>query len=295
MFLSLTPIPKNHQILINLSIKKYNDRIENKNIIIKTDQEIKKEDKNIIVEYTGSLECNRCKSIILNENDIKGAIIYNIPKERDSRDAIINNRKNFVRKNELKSPLLYITENISNKNCLINLEGNFFNKNKFFISQINLKLIDRNNRKNITVSCGLNERSIFSCPINENLNKFEYKLEQFIINKKENIIIDNSIIVKNNIMYHITCNNKNNDKKDEQNKKDKDKDKDNLKVDPKKKSKKKKIIIGIVCIIVLLYCLFSYCCYEKEPEINYSSSSRGAAISSSNYIGETSGLLNRRW
>ena len=295
MFYSLTEIPKNHQIKINLSISRYNDnvrqyKLENIDIILTTNQEIRKEDKNIIVEYSGSLDCTKCRSIILNEKKIEGAIIYNIPKEIEFRDAIINTSKNFVTISELKSPLLYITENISNKNCLINLEGNFFNKNKFFNSKFNLNFLGTYNRKNINVFCGLNERSTFSCLLNEDINNFEYKLEQFIIDKKENIIIDNSKIVKNNIKYYITCENKNDIKKDENNKKE-----DTLKNAPKTKSKKKKILIGIIFTIILLYCLISCCCNEKEPEIKYSSSSRVASISSSNYIGETSGLLNRRW
>ena len=89
----------------------------------------------------------------------------------------------------MKSPLLYITEDISNKNCKINLEGNFFNRNKFFASKLNLLLISTDNKNNVTISCQLNDRSIFSCSFSENLKNYNFKLEQFIIDQKENIII----------------------------------------------------------------------------------------------------------
>ena len=69
---------------------------------------------------------------------IEGATIYNIPEEQSLRDPISVNKGFYISKNEIKSPLLYITENISSKNCMINLEGKFFNKNKFFISKFNL-------------------------------------------------------------------------------------------------------------------------------------------------------------
>ena len=93
------------------------------------------------------------------------------------------------------NPPLYITENIFNQNCMLELAGNFFNKNKFFISRFPLILIGvgyYNNNRNITIYCNLNERELFSCPINENINNFEFKIEQLIINQKDNnIIIDN--------------------------------------------------------------------------------------------------------
>ena len=293
MFYSLTPIPKGHKIKINLSLSKYSnigyEKTEDKFIILKTEQEIKKDDKNIIIEYIGYFECKNCRKIILKKYNIEGATIFNIPEESSDRDAIAYNKKNYLSINEVKNPLLYITENISNKNCMINLEGNFFNKNKFFSSKFELKLINIGNKNNITIFCGLNERTTFSCLIDQNINNYEYKLEHFIIDKKENIIIDNSIIVKNNIIYHVSCEIENNNKVEE------NKLKTNVKEDSKKKSKKKKILIGIICAIIFIFCLLSCCFYEKEPEYNYSSSSRGASISSRNYVGETSGLLNRRW
>ena len=296
MFYSLTSIPKGHKIKINLSISKYNKmgfNIEDKNIILTTNEEINTSDKNIVIEYKGSLECKDCKKIILKNDNIEGATIYKIPEEKYLRDAIFVNKNNYISRYDIKSPLLYITEEISNKDCMVYLQGHFFNNNKFFISQFNLVLINKGNpqiKNNITVSCSLNERSIFTCPIKEQINRYDYELEQFIIDKKENIIIDNSLILKNNKINYVTCENKKIN-----NKNDKivdNKLKNNEKVDVKKKSKKKKIIISLICLVLLLYLIITCCCYE-EPEYNYSPSS--GAISSSNYVGETSVLMSRRW
>ena len=298
LFYSLTPIPKGHQIKINLQIFKFdyisrNNMIENKSIILMSEQEINKEDDNIIIEYTGNLECRECKKIILDKNNIEGATIYNIPEDENQREAIFVGRKKYISKFNIKNPLLYITERVSNKNCLVNLQGNFFNKNRFFPSKFSLILINNGNsfeNKNITISCGLNERSIFECPIEENLKKFEFTLEKLIINKKENIIIDNSLVTGNNMVNQIYCNKEINKIQVEENNL-----KNNNKSVSKKMSKKKRIIILLICLIILLYLLINCCCEEeKEPEYKYSSSSSGS-ISNRNYVGETSGLINRRW
>ena len=299
MFYSLTPIPKGHKIKIHLSISKSHyargfNQMEYQYVILKTEQEINKDDKNIIVEYIGLLDCLGCKRIILNQNNIEGATIYNIPENQSLRDGIYINRNNYITRSEIKSPLLYVTENISNNNCIANLEGKFFNRNNAFTSKFNLILITTNsNQNNVTVPCQLNEKKIFTCPVQDALNNYEYKLEQFIIDKKENIIIDNSLIINNNIVNKISCEKENNKlKNDEVNSKDTDNPKS------KKKSKKKKIIIGGICILILVYIMIDFfCCYEEEPHYQYSSSnssSRGS-ISNSNYVGETSGLINRRW
>ena len=291
MFYALSPIPKGHKIKIYLSLLKYynlgNEKIKDRSIILKTDQEINKDGKNVIVEYIGYLECKNCRKIILRRYGIEGAIIYNIPDDKNFRDAIVYNRNNYLKINEAKSPLLYITENITNKNCMINLEGKFFNQNRFYPSKFALKLMDIRKSNNFTIFCGLNERNTFSCPIDKNINNYIYKLHYFIIDKKENIIIDNSIILKNNI-FHVTCQNENKNKIDE------NKLKNNVKGDIKKKSIEITIILEIICIIIIIYCLFDCFYYDKEPEYNYSSSSRDVSIPSRNDLGETSGLLNRR-
>ena len=50
-------------------------------------------------------------------------------------------------------------------------------------------------------------KKIFICPILENLKDYKYKFEQFIIDKKENIIIDNSLITKDHINNMVSCEN----------------------------------------------------------------------------------------
>ena len=294
---ALSPIPKGHRIKINLSISKFNyingySSIEEKSVILTTEEEIDKDGNSIIIEYTGSLECKDCRKIILNKTNIQGATIYRIPEQKHLRDAFVINRNNFISKNKIQSPLLYITENISNKNCNIDLIGNFFNKNKFFASKFSLLLISTENKDNITISCQLNERSIFSCPISVNLVNYSYILEEVVTNKKENIIIENSMVTKNNMSYIISCENENNKVQVDENKIKNLKDSD-TKVT--KKTSITKIILFIISIIIILYLIIDCCCgYEKEPEYQYSSSSTGA-ISNKNYIGETSGLINRRW
>ena len=297
---ALTPIPKGHRIKINLSISKFNyidgySSVEEKSVVLKTEEEIDKDGNSIIIEYTGSLECKDCRKIILNKENIQGATIYKIPEQKHLRDAFVINRNNFISKNKIQSPLLYITENISNKNCTIDLLGNFFNKNKFFASKFSLLLISTENKDNITISCQINERSIFSCPISLNLINYSYIIEEVVTNKKENIIIENSMVTKNNMSYIISCENENNKIQVDENKIKnlKDSDKENTK--STKKTSKAKIILFIISVIIISYLMIDCCCfYEKEPEYQYSSSSRGA-ISNKNYIGETSGLINRRW
>ena len=310
MFYSLTKISKGHKIKIKTLISRYNDNTgieetENKYLILKADDEIDKNGRNIIVEYTNFFECRNCIKIMLYKSDIEGATVYNIPEEQSLIDAIAVNKNNYISKNNVKSPLLYITENLSNRNCLINLEGNFFNKDKFFISKFNLNLVNagyaNTSKKNKTISCGLNERSIFSCPVNEFIDNFEYQLEQFIIDKKENIIIDNSLILEKNNINNIKCTNLNNENNiSNKNKENTNKNnKNNVRSNSKKFSKKKKIIMGIILLIILLYLIVSCCCNTEKEEYNTyssSSSSRGTGtVTYRNYIGETSGLLNRRW
>ena len=146
--------------------------------------------------------------------------------------------------------------------------------------------------RNITVNCGLNERSIFSCPINENLNNFEYKLNQFIIDDKENIIIDNSLVTRGSVTYRVTClpqpgslqNTNNLFKNDE---------KQNDSVNSIKRSKIKKILIWIFILIVAYYVISKFCCHkEEEYSDEYNSRWR---VSSNNYGGETYGLRSRGW
>ena len=128
-----------------------------------------------------------------------------------------------------------------------------------------------------------------------NLVNYSYILEEVVTNKKENIIIENSMVTKNNMSYIISCENENNKVQVDENKIKnlKDSDKENTKVT--KKTSITKIILFIISIIIILYLIIDFCCgYEKEPEYQYSSSSTGA-ISNKNYNGETSGLINRRW
>ena len=298
MFYALTPVPLGHKIKARFSIKKYNydtgyNDQENKYIILKTEEEINPNDKNIIIEYIAKYECQQCKQIILDKNNIQGAKIYNIPEEQYQLDAVAVNQNNYLTKSKMESPPLYIVDNIFNQNCMINLNGNFFNKNKFFIAKFPLTLIKSSNYggsgSNITVYCGLNERGVFACPITDNMEIFEYKLEPLIIDKKENIIIDNTYLAKSGIVNQVSCkvvgvpkiglSQNNND--------------DQLKENPvKKMSTTKKIIIGIVVIIILYY-LISKCCCPKEEEEFTDDYNPKWRVSSSNYGGETYGLRNR--
>ena len=298
MFYALTPVPLGHKIKARFSIKKYNydtgyNDQENKYIILKTEEEINPNDKNIIIEYIAKYDCQQCKQIILDKNNIQGAKIYNIPEEQYQLDAVAVNQNNYLTKSKMESPPLYIVDNIFNQNCMINLNGNFFNKNKFFIAKFPLTLIKSSNyggsSSNITVYCGLNERGVFACPITDNMELFEYKLEPLIIDKKENIIIDNTYIAKSGFVNQVSCkvigvpkigvSQNNND--------------DQLKENPvKKMSTTKKIIIGIVVIIILYY-LISKCCCPKEEEEFTDDYNPKWRVSSSNYGGETYGLRNR--
>ena len=214
MFYALTPIPQGHKIKVGFTISTggYNygefNKI-NKNIVLKAGESITPDDKSIIVEYYARFECPQCKKLVVDKNNIYGAKVFNIPNDEYLLDAVnINQMGNYLQKNKMENPPLYIAENIFNQNCMLELAGNFFNKNKFFISKFPLTLIGTgyyNSNKNVTVYCNLNEREIFSCPIQENINNFEFKLDQFIINKKDNIIIDNSKITRDRMTFHASC------------------------------------------------------------------------------------------
>ena len=300
---ALTPIPLGHKIKLRFSVSRLNYENgfveqENENIILKSEEEITPNDKNIIVEYVTRYDCEKCKKIILDKNYIKGAEIYNLPKEQRLLDAIEINKNNYLTKGRMQNPPLYITENIYTQNCLINLGGNFFNKNRFFASKFELNLINvgyYNNNKNLTVYCSLNERGIFSCPITENLNNFEYKLEQFIIDTKENIIIDNSILSRQTMTNRASCQigSRNNFQNNINNNMVNNYDKNNNIVNVTKTTRTKKIIIWILTIVIVYFIVNKYCC-KKEEEYSDEYNSRWR-VSSSNYGGETYGLRGRGW
>ena len=318
MFYALTPIPLGHKIKLGFTIttNNYNygesNKI-NKNIILKTEEEITPNGKSVIVEYVTRFECPNCKKLVLDKNNIYGAKIYNIPNEEYLLDAInINQNGNYLQKSKMISPPLYITENIFNQNCFIELAGNFFNKNKFFISKFELILIGTgyfNANKNVTLYCNLNEREIFSCPIYETLNNFEFKLESLIVNQKENIIIDNSKVSRTGMTFHCSCqtinnniaqqfgniannpnnanniNNQNNPIKNPEQMPD---------VLIQKKTNWKKILYIVISIIVAYYIISKCFCKKEEDNSNEEYDSRWR-VSSANYGGETYGLRNRGW
>ena len=208
---------------------------------------------------------------------------------------------------------MYIAENIFDQNCMFELAGNFFNKNKFFISKFPLTLIGTgyyNSNKNVTVHCNLNEREIFSCPIQENINNFEFKLDQFIINKKDNIIIDNSKITRDRITFHASCqaysnydlwgpNNNNyrgNNPISNFNQNDFLKNSEQMPdILIKKRTNLKKIFM-IIASLVISYYVISKCCFKKEEEENEEYNNSRWRISSSSYGGgKTYGLRSRGW
>ena len=297
---ALTPIPAGHKIKIRLLISRYNrdsrsTEQESQYIVLKNEEEISPNDRNIIVEYTARLDCETCRKILLDKSSFEGVKIFNIPEKEYLLDALETNSNNYLQKNRMQSPPLYITENIYTQNCLINLGGNFFNRNRFFASKFALNLIGDgyNNNRNITVNCGLNERSIFACPINENLNNFEYKLEQFIIDVKENIIIDNSLVTRGSFPNRVTCltqtgslQNTNNLFKNTEQKND------SVSI-IKKKGKIKKIVIWIFILIMVYYAISKFCC-QKDEEYSDEYNSRWR-VSSNSYGGETYGLRSRGW
>ena len=311
MFYALTPIPVGHKIKIGFTISTggYNYGENNKikkNIVLKTEEEINPDGKSIIVEYIARFECPQCKKLILDKNNIYGANIYNIPNEEYLLDAInINQMGNYLVKNKMQSPPLYVTENIFNQNCMIELAGNFFNKNKFFISKFPLILIGNgyiNSNKNTTIYCNLNEREIFSCPIKENLNNFEFKLEQFIVDKQENIIIDNSKILRDRNYYQASCNIYNNygtyGNNINQNQNNIVKSSTQMEMPDvliQKRTNWKKIIL-IIILLYIAYKIFSKCFCKKEEEFqNDEYNNSRWRVSSSSYNGESSGLTNRSW
>ena len=308
MFYALTPIPLGHKIKVGftLSTGNYNYGDSNRlsrNIILKTEEEISPNDKSVIIEYVARFECPQCKKIVLDPNKIQGAKVYNIPKEEYLLDAINVNQNGYLQKSKMTSPPLFITENIFNQNCMIELGGNFFNKNKFFISKFALTLIGigyYNPNRNITLYCSLNEREIFSCPIQENINNFEFILEPLIVNQKENIIIDNSKMTRDRMIFHASCqqlnnispmnmgistNNYNNNQKQNDPIKNPEQMPDLL---IQKKTDWKKIIYIIVILIVAYYILSKFCC-KKEEDNNVEYDSRWR-VSSESY-----GLRNSNW
>ena len=298
MFYALTPVPLGHKIKASFSITKYNynsgyNDLETKYVILKTEEQISPNDKNIIVEYVARYDCDQCKKIILDKNSIKGAKVYNIPDDIYFLDAVAINQNNYLTKSKIQNPPLYIVENIYSQNCNIYLGGNFFNQNKFFASKFALNLIGAGyygNSKNITVYCGLNERGSFYCPINENLNNFEYKVQQFIIDQKENIIIDNSYIAREGITNQVTCQVGNNINNNLMN----NNDKSNETIDGQKTFTWKRLFIGIFIIIILYYVISKFCCPKEEEQYNDDYNPRWR-VSSSNYGGETYGLRSRGW
>ena len=311
MFYALTPIPFGHKIKVGFTLTTggygYGESNKiNRNIILKTEEEITQNDKSVIIEYVARFECPQCKKIVLDKNSIYGATIYNIPNEEYLLDAInVNQNGNYLQKNKMTSPPLYITENIFNQNCILELAGNFFNKNKFFISKFPLNLIGTGyytTNRNVTLYCGLNEREIFSCPINENLNNFEFKLEPLIFNQKENIIIDNFKMTKDRMTYRASCqtSNLNNvntygNNANTQSKNDYIKNPGQMPdVLIQKKTNWKKIIYILLSIIAAYYIL-TKCCCKKEEEENVDYDNRWRVSSSSYGGGESYGLRSRGW
>ena len=141
MFYALTPVPLGHKIKVRFSITKYNydsgfNDQEFKYIILKTEEAITTNEKNIIIEYMAKYDCEQCRKMIIDKSSIQGATIYNIPDDQYFLDAILTNRKNYLSKNTMQNPPLYISDNIYSQNCMIYLGGNFFNRNTFFISKI---------------------------------------------------------------------------------------------------------------------------------------------------------------
>ena len=316
MFYALTPVPLGHKIKVGFTISTggYNygefNKI-NKNIILKSGESISPDDKSIIVEYYARFECPQCKKLILDKNNIYGAKVYNIPNDEYLLDAVnINQMGNYLQKNKMENPPLYISENIFNQNCMLELAGNFFNKNKFFISKFPLTLIGTgyyNSNKNITVFCNLNEREVFSCPIQESINNFEFKIEQFIINKKDNIIIDNSKLARDRMSFHASCQSYNNYGMGGANyggnnpitnpsQNDLVKNAEQMPdILIKKRTNWKKIFLIIASLVVSYYIITKCCCKKEEEENEEYNNSRWRVSSSSYGGGETYGLRSRGW
>jgi len=316
MFYALTPVPLGHKIKVGFTISTggYNygefNKI-NKNIILKAGESITPDDKSIIVEYYARFECPQCKKLVLDKNNIYGAKVYNIPNDEYLLDAVnINQMGNYLQKNKMENPPLYISENIFNQNCMLELAGNFFNKNKFFISKFPLTLIGTgyyNSNKNITVFCNLNEREVFSCPIQESINNFEFKIEQFIINKKDNIIIDNSKLAKDRMSFHASCQSYNNYGMGGANyggnnpitnpsQNDLVKNAEQMPdILIKKRTNWKKIFLIIASLVVSYYIITKCCCKKEEEENEEYNNSRWRVSSSSYGGGETYGLRSRGW
>ena len=297
MLYALSPIPLGHKIKARFTITKYNFNTgysdqENKYIVLKTEEEINRDDRNIIIEYVARYDCEKCDKMVLDKYSIQGAKIYNIPEDLFLLDAITTNKRNYLQKNQIQSPPLYVTENLYSQNCLLFLGGNFFNKNRFFPSKFALNLIGNSgysgNNRNVTVYCGLNERGIFSCPITESLNNFEFRLEQFIIDQRENIIIDNSYIERGGMGNTISCLKGPLISPDIKNIKP-----FNEGLTENKRFTWKKLILGIIIIFALYYIISKFCCQKEEEEYSDEYNSRWRVSSASYGGGETHGLRNR--
>ena len=302
LFYALTPVPLGHKIKARFTISKYNydtgyNEQQNKYIILKTEEEINPNGKNIIIEYLAKYECEQCKKFVLDRESVQGAKVYNIPEE--NLDAIETNKNKYLTKDKMENPPLYITDNIFNSNCKVILNGDFFNKNRFYASKFALNLKSASfygNNKDIKIFCSLNERSVFECPIKDNIINYEFKLEPLIIDNKENIIIiDNSNVAKTGMSHQVSCQVINLPKIDVSNNNLLNNDKNNKlneNVNGKKMSTFKKILIGII-IIIILYCVISKFCCPKEEEESDGDYNPRWRVSSSNYGGESYGFRNR--
>ena len=287
LFYSLTPIPLYHSIYARFKIIKSrnflgNTETEDKYLQLKNSIEINANSENIITEYITELDCENCKAIILNQDSIQGATVYGIPEGDSLRDAInIKNdeNSNLINSNNFNSPLLYTTEKIENNNCLIKLNGKFFNSISIFKGEVKvilLNMVEFNKYENedLILSCKL-EKKIFICPIEKNMKNFLYKVKPIIIDKEKNIIIDNTMM---NRMSLVSCSKPKFDNYEKSNE------------NPTIK-KLKKFAIGSVVLVIMIFicmkCCNSFCGEEDELPV---SSNR---VSYRDYYSETKGLVNR--
>ena len=138
MFYALTPIHVGHKIKVRFSITKYDydsgfNNQEYKYIILKTEDGISTNEKNIIVEYMAKYDCEQCKKMIIDKTSIQGATVYNIPDDQYFLDAISTNKNTYLSKSTMQSPPLYISDNLYSQNYLINLSGFFLIKTHFLL------------------------------------------------------------------------------------------------------------------------------------------------------------------
>ena len=107
MFYALTPVPLGHKIKVGFTISKgssynYDLNRSKANIVLKAEEEVNQEGKNIIIEYIARYECEQCQKFVLDKNSIYGAKVYNIPNEEYLLDAInINRNGNYLQKNKM--------------------------------------------------------------------------------------------------------------------------------------------------------------------------------------------------